>query len=70
MPGKGTKRQSIRIDEDLWTEYERVAVPSRSEELRAFIEWRVGRRGAKLPGRRPRKKSGSPTQTVPESATT
>jgi hypothetical protein len=51
--GRGTARQTVRIPEDLWDELGTVAPEnvSRSEVIRAFIEWYVRRPGAKLPKR-------------------
>jgi hypothetical protein len=57
--GKGTARQTIRMDEDLWEKLDaaaRAAGTHRSAVLRDFARWYVHERGAKLP-RRPAPKA-------------
>jgi hypothetical protein len=49
--GRGTARQTIRIDEDLWNRFGQVAEPDRSTVLREFIRWYVGEPGTKAPKR-------------------
>jgi hypothetical protein len=49
--GRGTARQTIRVDEDLWQQFGEVADPDRSTVLRDFIRWYVGEQGAKAPKR-------------------
>ena len=53
--GRGTARQTVRIDEALWVEFEdaraRAGAKDRSEVLREFVKWYVRRAGAKLPKR-------------------
>ena len=51
--GRGTARQTIRVDETLWDEFGETAEPDRSTVIREFIRWYVGQAGAKLP-KRPR----------------
>jgi len=58
MPTEGTKRQSFRLDQGLWDEFgaatQRAEPPAdRTAVLRNFIEWYVGKRGAKRPTRPP-----------------
>lgn len=52
--GKGTARQTIRMDEDLWEELDaatKAAKTDRSAALREFARWYVHRKGAKMPRR-------------------
>lgn len=52
--GKGTARQTIRMDEDLWEELDaatKAARTDRSAALREFARWYVHRKGAKMPRR-------------------
>lgn len=52
--GKGTARQTIRMDEALWERLGAVAERAdtdRSTVLREFARWYVRDRGAKLPSR-------------------
>ena len=49
--GRGTARQTVRVDEDLWARFGAVADPDRSAVLREFIAWYVREPGAKLPAR-------------------
>ena len=49
--GRGTARQTVRVDEDLWSRFGEVAEPDRSAVLREFISWYVRDPGAKMPKR-------------------
>lgn len=49
--GRGTARQTIRVDEDLWGRFGAIAEPDRSTVLRDFIAWYVRESGAKMPQR-------------------
>lgn len=52
--GKGTARQTVRIDEELWTKLGaacEAAGIDRSAALRAFARWYVGEDDAELPER-------------------
>lgn len=52
--GKGTARQTIRIDEALWESLDkaaRAAGTDRSSVLREFARWYVHEKGAKMPRR-------------------
>ena len=57
MPGKGTSRQAIRIDPELWAEYEQACAEegtTRAADVRAHIEkkvraWRRRRAKAEQP---------------------
>jgi hypothetical protein len=54
MPGRGTPRWAIRVPEDLWVRFGKVAASvgtDRSVVLRDFIRWYVREHGAKLPDR-------------------
>lgn len=51
---RGTNLQNIRIDRTLWTEAGAAANQQgtdRSAVIRAFLEWYVGRPGARIPER-------------------
>ena len=51
---RGTNLQNIRIDRTLWTEAGAAANQrgtDRSAVIRAFLEWYVGRPGARIPER-------------------
>jgi hypothetical protein len=52
--GKGTARQTVRIDEELWKKLgeacEKAGI-DRSAALRAFSRWYAGEEGAELPER-------------------
>jgi hypothetical protein len=63
--GKGTARQTIRMDEDLWAKLDEAATAlgtDRSSYLRDFARWAVHEKGAKMP-RRP---SAKPAAKVDE----
>lgn len=49
--GRGTARQTIRVDESLWQRFGALADPDRSTVLREFIRWYVGEPDAKAPKR-------------------
>lgn len=52
--GKGTARQTIRMDEDLWGRLGETAGRAdadRSSVLRDFARWYVGEPGAEIPKR-------------------
>jgi hypothetical protein len=52
--GKGTARQTVRIDEDLWAKLGAACESAgidRSAALRAFARWYVGEGDAELPER-------------------
>lgn len=52
--GRGTARQTVRIDEALWERFGAVAESQdtdRSALLREFIAWYVRDQGAKMPKR-------------------
>jgi hypothetical protein len=53
--GRGTARQTIRVDEDLWELFDAARVSagedSRSVVVRDFIRWYVREKGARLPKR-------------------
>ena len=49
--GRGTARQTVRIDEALWETFGEIAEPDRSSVLRDFIRWYVREPGAKPPKR-------------------
>lgn len=52
--GKGTARQTVRIDEELWTKLgltTETAGTDRSTVLREFVRWYVREEGAELPER-------------------
>lgn len=53
--GRGTARQTMRIPEDLWEQFEaarkRAGAKDRSEVVRDFIRWYVREAGAKMPKR-------------------
>lgn len=50
--GRGTARQTIRVDEALWERFGAL-VPdgNRSDVVREFIKWYVREAGAKMPKR-------------------
>jgi hypothetical protein len=53
--GRGTPRQTIRVDEDLWVKFGELTAAEgldRSSVLRNFIRWYIGQPGAKPPVRR------------------
>ncbi|MEO6088419.1 MAG: hypothetical protein ABIQ18_35430 [Umezawaea sp.] len=59
--GRGTARQTIRVDEVLWEQFgERAASVDndRSALLRDFMRWFVREQGAKMPQRPPRTDTG------------
>jgi hypothetical protein len=39
--GRGTARQTIRVDEALWERFGEIAEPDRSTVIRDFIRWYV-----------------------------
>ena len=49
MPSVGTRRQSIRLDPDLWDRFGELAQPDRSSVLREFVRWYVGEKNARIP---------------------
>jgi hypothetical protein len=52
--GKGTARQTIRMDEDLWEKLDEAAKAlgtDRSSYLRDFARWAVHEKGARMPRR-------------------
>lgn len=49
--GRGTARQTIRVDETLWEQFGELAEPDRSTVIREFIRWYVGQADAKAPKR-------------------
>ena len=49
--GRGTARQTIRVDETLWERFGELAEPDRSAVLREFIRWYVGEPDAQAPKR-------------------
>jgi hypothetical protein len=52
--GRGTARQTIRVDEALWDRFAEVATldeTDRSAVLREFIRWYIGEPGADMPQR-------------------
>lgn len=49
--GRGTARQTIRVDEPLWERFGGIAEPDRSTVLREFIRWYLREPGAKAPKR-------------------
>lgn len=52
--GRGTARQTIRVDTDLWDRFGAAAEQAgtdRSEALRAFIRWYLREPGARMPKR-------------------
>lgn len=52
--GKGTARQTVRVDEDLWSTFGRLTTAAgddRSSVIRAFIRWYNGDPAAVLPSR-------------------
>lgn len=52
--GKGTARQTIRMDEDLWEKLDEAAKAmgtDRSSYLRDFAKWAVREKGARMPRR-------------------
>lgn len=52
--GKGTARQTIRIDEELWDKLDAAAQAlgtDRSAYIREFARWAVREKGAKMPRR-------------------
>jgi hypothetical protein len=52
--GRGTARQTIRVDEALWEQFGEQAVRAggdRSALLRDFMRWFVREQGAKMPKR-------------------
>lgn len=52
--GRGTARQTIRVDVDLWDRFGTVceqAGSDRSDTLRAFMRWFAREEGAKMPRR-------------------
>lgn len=54
--GKGTARQTIRMDEDLWEKLDEAAKAvgtDRSSYLRDFARWAVREKGARMPQRPP-----------------
>ena len=54
MTAKGTSIQNIRVDRELWADAKAAAEEQgtdRSAVVRAFLEWYVGRPGARLPER-------------------
>jgi len=50
MPGKGTPKQTIRVDPDLWRRFGDV-VGDRAAALRTYMAWVLREEGAKLPRR-------------------
>ncbi|MGW8762353.1 hypothetical protein ACWGN5_07620 [Streptomyces sp. NPDC055815] len=43
MPGKGTTRRTIRVDDDLWERAgAAVGEDGRGEAIRQFLRWLVG----------------------------
>jgi hypothetical protein len=50
MPTKGTPKQTIRVDPDLWQRFGEV-VGDRAANLRAYMEWMIRLPGAKMPKR-------------------
>ncbi|WP_033438402.1 hypothetical protein [Saccharothrix sp. NRRL B-16314] len=64
--GRGTARQTIRVDTDLWDRFGAAAEQSdtdRSEAVRAFIRWYLREPGAKMP-RRPDASTGDHGETA------
>lgn len=60
--GRGTARQTIRMDEDLWNRLgaaAEAAETDRSVILREFARWYTHEKGAKLPRRPPATTDGS-----------
>ena len=54
--GRGTARQTIRMDEDLWVKLDAAAQAlgtDRSALLREYARWAVREKGAKAPRRGP-----------------
>ncbi|WP_341719834.1 hypothetical protein QQG74_09105 [Micromonospora sp. FIMYZ51] len=54
--GRGTARQTIRMDEELWEKLDAAAKAvgtDRSSYLRDFARWAVHEKGAKMPRRAP-----------------
>ena len=54
--GRGTARQTIRVDEALWEQFGKEtasAESDRSAVLRDFVRWYVREPGAKMPKRPP-----------------
>jgi hypothetical protein len=49
--GRGTARQTVRVDPDLWEKFGELTAPDRSTVLRDFIRWYVREPGAKMPKR-------------------
>ncbi len=59
--GRGTARQTIRIDEKLWERFgAQVPDGNRSDVIRDFIRWYVHDQGAKMP-----KRPGAPDDLPP-----
>jgi hypothetical protein len=52
MPTKGTPKQTIRVDPDLWARFG-DAVGDRAHAIRAFMSWTLREEGGKLPKRPP-----------------
>ncbi len=62
--GKGTARQTIRVDEDLWASFGaacEIVGLDRSAVLRAFMHWFARQPGAKMPKRPPVADAGGDT---------
>jgi hypothetical protein len=60
--GRGTARQTIRVDEALWDRFAEAATvdeSDRSAVLREFIRWYIREPGAKMPRRPDAKISGN-----------
>jgi 8-oxo-dGTP pyrophosphatase MutT (NUDIX family) len=56
VPSRGTKRQTIRVDPDLWDEFGEATddrLGGRSGVLRGFMRWFLGKPDAALPERPP-----------------
>jgi len=54
MPGRGTQRRAIRVDDALWTRFAEVAEAlgtDRATLIREWIRWSVGESGAQPPHR-------------------
>lgn len=52
--GRGTARQTIRVDEELWTRFgaqAEAAGTDRSTLLREFMRWYAREQGARMPKR-------------------
>ena len=63
--GKGTARQTIRVDEELWTAFGKSAEAmggDRSAVLRDFMRWHIGEADASQPARPEPPASPPPSQ--------